>query len=65
MLDLEQQCKSQVSKYSKCFLKSPLAWKKESMVEVKPKPQCSHTHLQQICIILQLGQVHGATESRA
>lgn len=31
---------------------------KESMVEVKPKRQCSHTHLQHICVTQQLGQVH-------
>lgn len=32
------------------------------MEEVKPKPQCNHTHLQQISITQQPERVHGATQ---
>lgn len=32
------------------------------MAEVKPKPQCNHTHLQQICITQQPEWVRGATQ---
>lgn len=42
------------------FSKDPLPVK-ESMVEVKPKHWCNHTHLQHICITQQPGQLHAAS----
>lgn len=67
LLDLEQQLgmfshrfQNQVFAFSKDLLLV-----KESMVEVKPKHQCNHTHLQHICITQQPGQVHDSLSPSA